>query len=102
MVRRDWRAEKFISVSLPSELPPKGIELNGVLMSAARERWRLTVAASTNPPGVISTPLNRIVVGPFSPAPCPAAAATDTLGSAALAATALLASRFATEVFRAV
>src|ERR1700730_4057714 len=38
-------------------------------MSALWARWRFTVAASMKPPGVIFTPLKRIVAGPFSSAP---------------------------------
>src|SRR5215472_11309813 len=42
--------------------------VNGVLMSALVARLRKTVAASIHPPGVMFTPLKRMVLGPSSAA----------------------------------
>src|SRR5271169_4668806 len=77
---------------------------SGVAMSPPVAWLREAVSAARNPPGVMFTPLNRIVVGPLSSLPCPGVAATGAFGSAAARllaalAAALLAARFATDVF---
>src|SRR5208282_5576813 len=50
------------------------MELNWVLISSLKALWRFAVSAATNPPGVMLTPLNRMVSGPLSSWPCPAVA----------------------------
>src|SRR5271170_728635 len=81
------------------------MELNWVLISSLKALWRFAVSAATNPPGVMLTPLNRMVSGPLSSWPCPAVATAalpdDAPLPAALLAAALPDARFATEEFKA-